>query len=331
MKTLIIAEAGVNHNGDIEIAKQLIKKAADAGADYIKFQTFITEENITISSPKADYQIKNTQNNESQFEMVKKLELSEKDHLVLLNECKKRGIKFFSTAFDLPSLKLILKFNPEYIKIPSGEITNLPFIREIAKYKKKIILSTGMSNMEEIRDALNVLENGSATEILILHCTTEYPAPISEVNLKAMKSIQKEFDKRVGYSDHTLGIEVPIAAVAMGASVIEKHFTLDRSMKGPDHAASLEPKELKIMIDSIRNIEKAMGNGIKSATSSEIKNKLIARKSITAKEKIKRGMKYSSKNITVKRPGSGISPMLWDEVIGKVAKRDYEIDDLIEL
>tara|TARA_B100002019_G_C21264993_1_gene598905 strand:+ start:761 stop:1756 length:996 start_codon:yes stop_codon:yes gene_type:complete len=331
MKTLIIAEAGVNHNGDIKIAKQLIKKAADAGADYIKFQTFITEENITISSPRADYQIKNTQNNESQFEMVKKLELSEKDHLVLLNECKKRGIKFFSTAFDLPSLKLILKFNPEYIKIPSGEITNLPFIREIAKYKKKIILSTGMSNMEEIRDALNVLENGSATEILILHCTTEYPAPISEVNLKAMKSIQKEFDKRVGYSDHTLGIEVPIAAVAMGASVIEKHFTLDRGMKGPDHAASLEPKELKIMIDSIRNIEKAMGNGIKSATSSEIKNKLIARKSITAKEKIKRGMKYSSKNITVKRPGSGISPMLWDEVIGKIAKRDYEIDDLIEL
>jgi len=331
---IIIAEAGVNHNGDIEIAKKLIDAAASAEADYVKFQTFKAEKLVTKSADKATYQKKNTGNeNITQLEMLKKLELSEDDHVELINYCNSKKIKFLSTPFDFESIALLKKLGITLGKIPSGEITNIPYLRQMAGSFPELVLSTGMATIEEIDTALNVLEKAGANKanITVLHCNTEYPTPMEDVNLLAMLHIKKEFDINIGYSDHTLGIEVPIAAVALGASVIEKHFTLDRKMDGPDHAASLETGELKAMIDAIRNIEKALGDGIKRPSQSEIKNKVVARKSIVAAKKIKKGEMFSEENLTVKRPGNGISPIRWDEVIGKPALQDFEEDDLIVL
>jgi N,N'-diacetyllegionaminate synthase len=324
----------VNHNGDIELAKKLIDIAADARADYVKFQTFKAEKLVTRSAGKAAYQKKNVGTvEEGQFEMLKRLELSENDYVELINYCVAKKIKFLSTAFDPDSIYLLKKLGITLGKIPSGEITNLPYLRLIAQTFPKIILSTGMADIEEISASLDVIIKAGINkkDITILHCNTEYPTPMSDVNLLAMLDIQKHFETKVGYSDHTLGIEVPIAAVALGASVIEKHFTLDRKMDGPDHAASLEPGELKAMVDAIRNIEKALGDGVKKPSPSETKNKVIARKSIVSAKKIKKGEIFSEKNLAVKRPGNGISPMRWDEVKNKKATRDFEEDDLIVL
>lgn len=330
---IIIAEAGVNHNGSIENAFKLVDAAVEAGVDYVKFQTFKANKLVSSQAKKADYQIENTNNNtESQLEMLERLELSEAAHEQLIDYCNSKNINFFSTAFDLDSLDYLLSLGMKMVKIPSGEITNLPYLRKAAKLFKKIILSTGMSTLEEVRDALTVfLDNGISSEnITILHCNTEYPTPMKDVNLKAMLHLQKEFDTLIGYSDHTLGIEVPIAAVALGASIIEKHFTLDKNMEGPDHKASLEPNELKAMVLAIRNIEAAIsGTGLKEPSESEIKNIAIARKSIIAKTSIAKGDIFSEDNLTIKRPGSGISPMLWDTVIGKKATRNFSPDDLI--
>jgi N,N'-diacetyllegionaminate synthase len=334
-KVIIIAEAGVNHNGDIELAKKLIDAAVTAGVDYVKFQTFKTENLVSKTAKKADYQIENTHNaTESQLQMLKKLELSHDQHQELINYCKQKNISFFSTAFDLDSLDYLSELGLTIVKIPSGEITNLPYLRKAAILFSEVIISTGMSTMNEISDALKVfIQSGiSKEQITILHCNTEYPTPIQDVNLHAMLTIQKEFDVTIGYSDHTLGIEVPIAAVALGAKVIEKHFTLDRNLPGPDQLASLEPAELKAMVQAIRNVELAIsGNGIKEPSESEIKNILIARKSIVAKTTIAKGEFFSDNNITAKRPGNGITPMLWDEVVGQVANKDYKEDDLIDL
>jgi N,N'-diacetyllegionaminate synthase len=333
-KTLIIAEAGVNHNGSIDIAKRLIDVAAEAGADYVKFQTFKSEKVISAIAKKADYQMINTKDDsQSQLEMVRKYELDKDTHVELLNYCKEKGVKFLSSPFDLDSIGLLNDLGVNIFKIPSGEITNLPYLRKIASFKKEIILSTGMCNLSDIEKALEVLMNNrvSLDSITVLHCNTEYPTPFEDVNLEAMKTIESAFKVKVGYSDHTLGIEVAIAACAMGARIIEKHFTLDKTMEGPDHVASLEPHELKALVSAIRNIDRALGDGIKRASASEIKNILIARKSIVAKENIKRGEIFSENNIEVKRPGNGISPMLWDKVIGKVAKHDFQKDQLIEL
>lgn len=333
MKTIIIAEAGVNHNGDLEKAKQLVKAAKEAGADLVKFQTFKAESLVTKFANKAEYQQKTTGTAESQHDMVKKLELSEKDHLVLIEECRRNNIEFFSTAFDKDSFDLLLKLGINQIKVPSGELTNLPLLRHMSQFGMPLMLSTGMATLGEIEAALNVIERAGTprSKITVLHCTTEYPAPMEDVNLRAMVNLGTTFGVEVGYSDHTPGIEVPIAAVALGARVIEKHFTLDRNLPGPDHKASLEPHELKAMIDAIRNIEKAMGDGIKRPTPSELKNKPIARKSIVATQPINTGEAFTTRNLGVKRPGTGISPMLWDEVIGKPAKRSFAIDELIEL
>lgn len=330
-RTVIIAEAGVNHNGDIGTAKKLIDAASDARADFVKFQTFKASKLVTKTASKAAYQKENTGNNDGQFNMLKKLELSEADHTELINYCNQKNIKFLSTAFDAESIDLLKRLGITIGKIPSGEITNLPYLRLMAKSFPEIILSTGMADAQEIEAALNVLINSGASKdiITVLHCNTEYPTPMHDVNLLAMPAIQKKFDIKVGYSDHTLGIEVPVAAVALGATIIEKHFTLDRKMEGPDHAASLEPGELNAMVDAIRNIEQALGNSEKQPSASEIKNKPVARKSIVAAGKIKTGEIFSEKNITVKRPGTGISPMLWDEVIGKKAMRDFDEDELI--
>ncbi|WP_373828127.1 N-acetylneuraminate synthase [Bacteroides heparinolyticus] len=332
---VIIAEAGVNHNGNIENALRLIDVAADAGVDYIKFQTFKAENLVSRSAKKAEYQIQNTGDiKESQLQMLKKLELSEEQHERLIAYCKEKKVKFFSTAFDLSSLEYLQSIGLDMVKIPSGEITNLPYLRKAASLFRKVILSTGMSTMQEISDAMHVfLKAGiSKEDITILHCNTEYPTPMEDVNLKAIQHIQKEFQTAVGYSDHTLGIEIPVAAVALGASIIEKHFTLDKTMKGPDHKASLDPNELKAMVFAIRNIEKAIsGSGLKTVSSSEQKNINIARKSIVANRRIAAGERFSEENLTVKRPGSGISPMKWDEVIGKTATKDFDIDELIIL
>lgn len=332
---VIIAEAGVNHNGNIENALRLIDVAADAGVDYIKFQTFKAENLVSRSAKKAEYQIQNTGDiKESQLQMLKKLELSEEQHERLIAYCKEKKVKFFSTAFDLSSLEYLQSIGLDMVKIPSGEITNLPYLRKAASLFRKVILSTGMSTMQEISDAMHVfLKAGiSKEDITILHCNTEYPTPMEDVNLKAIQHIQKEFQTAVGYSDHTLGIEIPVAAVALGASIIEKHFTLDKTMKGPDHKASLDPNELKAMVFAIRNIEKAIsGSGLKTVSSSEQKNINIARKSIVANRRIAAGERFSEENLTVKRPGSGISPMKWDEVIGKTAIKDFDIDELIIL
>ena len=333
-RTLIIAEAGVNHNGDIAKAKALIDKGAEAGVDYVKFQTFKAEKLVTKQAQRASYQDKNTQNNDSQYEMLKKLELSQALHQELMDYCNQKGVKFLSTGFDSESLVFLAQLGITIAKVPSGEITNLPYLRQVASLFPEVILSTGMATINEIKDAVKVLiDNGvSKDKITILHCNTEYPTPMEDVNLKAMLHIQRELGLPIGYSDHTLGIEVPIAAVALGATVIEKHFTLDKTLPGPDHKASLEPNELKAMVSAIRNIEKAIGgSGLKEVSKSEAKNKAIARKSIVATKTIKKGDMFSAENLTVKRPGTGISPMQWDEVIGKIAKKDFEEDDLIEL
>ena len=333
-KTLIIAEAGVNHNGDIVKAKALIDKGAEAGVDYVKFQTFKAANLVTKQAKRAAYQDKNTQDNDSQYEMLKKLELSQKDHQELIDYCAQKGVKFLSTGFDFESLEFLAGLGITIAKVPSGEITNLPYLRKVATLFPEVIISTGMANITEIKDAVKVLtDNGvSKDKITVLHCNTEYPTPMEDVNLKAMLHIQRELGVPVGYSDHTLGIEVPIAAVALGATVIEKHFTLDKTLPGPDHKASLEPEELKAMVMAIRNIEKAIGgSGLKEVSKSEAKNKPIARKSIVATKTIKKGDLFSVENLTVKRPGTGISPMQWDNVIGKTAKKDFEEDDLIEL
>ena len=331
--TLIIAEAGVNHNGSMKLAKKLVDVAAKAGADFVKFQTFKAETLVTQTADKAEYQKGLTSEDETQFEMIKKLELDKEAHVELMNYCGQKGIKFLSTAFDHDSIELLAELDIPLFKIPSGEITNLPYLRHIGRMGKPIIMSTGMSTLNEVRDALNILiESGAEKEnITILHCNTEYPTPLEDVNLKAMLTIRDELGMNIGYSDHTLGIEVPIVAVTMGATVIEKHFTLDKNSPGPDHAASLEPVDLKAMVSAIRNIEKAMGNGIKKPSPSEIKNMPIARKSIVAKMTIKKGELFTEENLTVKRPGTGVSPMEWDNVIGKPANCDFEMDDLIEI
>lgn len=331
-KTFIIAEAGVNHNGSLEMAFQLIDVAVAAGADAVKFQTFKAEKVITVHAPKAGYQKETTGSDESQLEMVKKLELNEKAHTMLNQHCQDKGIQFLSTPFDLESIDLLNRLGLEIFKIPSGEITNLPYLRKLGALKKRLILSTGMADLGEIEDALDVLnESGTPLKsITVLHCNTEYPTPFEDVNLRAMLTIRNAFPGiSVGYSDHTNGIEVPIAAVAMGASVIEKHFTLDRNLPGPDHRASLEPPELSAMISGIRNIEKALGTGSKKPSPSELNNKPIARKSIVAAFPIKKGETLTEMNITAKRPGIGISPMRWDEVIGRKAGRDYKADEII--
>lgn len=333
-KVIIIAEAGVNHNGDINLAKKLIDVAVEAGVDYVKFQTFKSERLVSKSAKKADYQIENTQDaTENQLQMLKKLELSHEQHVELMAYCRQKNISFFSTAFDLESLIYLKELGLTMVKIPSGEITNLPYLRKAAELFSKVIISTGMSTLEDIEMALNVfLSAGIKREtIYILHCNTEYPTPMKDVNLLAMLAIKNKFNVEIGYSDHTLGIEVPTAAVALGAKMIEKHFTLDRSLPGPDQLASLEPLELKTMVASIRNIELAVsGNGIKEPSNSELKNIEIARKSIVAKTAINKGDIFSESNITTKRPGNGISPMKWDEVIGQVAQSDFNADDLIK-
>ena len=331
MKVVIIAEAGVNHNGSLEKAKKMIDLADAAGVDYIKFQTFKAESLVTRKAKKADYQIKLTDKDENQYEMIKKLELDEKKHKELINYCNLKKICFLSTPFDIRSLYLLTKFELPFYKIPSGEITNLPFLRKIGQLRKPIILSTGMSTLKEIEKALSVLLNSGAEkdQITILHCNTEYPTPFEDVNLNAMITIKNKLGVNVGYSDHTLGIEIPIAATALGATIIEKHFTLDRKLPGPDHAASLEINELKDMVFAIRNIEKAMGDGIKKPSKSEIKNISLVRKSIVAKIDIKKGEVLTKENLECKRPGNGISPMEWDNIIGTYAKKSYEIDDLI--
>ncbi len=333
-KVVVIAEAGVNHNGDFEKAKKLIDVASDAGVDFVKFQTFQAEKLVTKSADRADYQNQNTGDDDSQFEMLKKLELSTEQHHKLIDYCQEKDIQFFSTGFDLDSLEFLHKLGLKLAKIPSGEITNLPYLQKIAQLFDEVILSTGMADMEEIQSAIKILfDNGLKKENLtILHCNTEYPTPMEDVNLKAMLYIQNELGVKVGYSDHTLGIEVPIAAVALGATVIEKHFTLNRNLPGPDHKASLEPDELKAMISGIRNIEKAItGSGIKEPSPSELKNKPIARKSIVAKSNIKKGELFSADNLTIKRPGTGISPMKWNEVVGQTAQKDFHVDELITL
>ena len=330
--TLIIAEAGVNHNGRIETAGQLIEIAAEAGADLVKFQTFSADRLVTRSASKADYQLETTSTSESQHEMIRKLELSREMHEELIAHCKKCGVGFFSTGFDPQSVDLLAELGLDRFKIPSGEITNLPYLRHIGQYGKPVILSTGMARLGEIEAALEVLEaSGTPRErVTVLHCNTEYPTPMADVNLKAMLAIRDALGVQVGYSDHTLGIEVPIAAVAMGATVIEKHFTLDRNLPGPDHRASLEPEELKAMVQAIRNIELALsGDGLKRPSASESKNIEIARKSLVALVPIKAGEPFTEANLGVKRPGSGISPMRWDEFIGRPANRDYQADELI--
>jgi N,N'-diacetyllegionaminate synthase len=332
-KTFIIAEAGVNHNGNIEIAKKMIEVAKECGADAIKFQTFKAEKVISRYAPKAEYQKQTTGETDSQLEMVKKLELSFDDFIALKEYCDKLNIMFLSTPFDFESIDFLNDLGLEIFKIPSGEITNLPYLEKIGKLGKKVILSTGMADLGEIEDALDILTScGTKKEdITILHCNTEYPTPYEDVNLLAMLTIKEAFKVKVGYSDHTLGIEVPIAAVALGASVIEKHFTLDRNMQGPDHKSSLEPNELKAMVKAIRNVEKALGDGIKKPSPSEIKNKIIVRRSIVAKRNIKRGEIFNEENITAKRPATGISPMRWYEILGKTATRDYKEDEIIEI
>lgn len=332
-RTTIIAEAGVNHNGSLEIAKQMIEVAANAGADYVKFQTFTARELLTKNAEMAEYQIKNTGIRESQYDMIARLELPMEYHAILVDHSKECGIKFLSTAFDIKSLHFLDDLGVELFKIPSGEITNYPYLREVAKYGKRVILSTGMSDLGDVEKAISVLERHGQdrSHISLLHCTTEYPAPIKEVNLRAIQTMKSAFGLEVGYSDHTLGYEVPVAAVALGASIIEKHFTLDRHMDGPDHVASLEPLELECMIQSIRNIEEALGDGIKRVSESEMKNIAIARKSLVASSKIKSGEVFSESNIGVKRPGVGLSPMRYEEILGKIAKRDFDADELIEL
>ncbi len=331
--TIIIAEAGVNHNGSMKIAKQLIDTAVEAGVDYVKFQTFKAESLVTKQAKQAHYQAKNAASSDhSQYEMLKKIELSSEQHYELIDYCNSKNIKFFSTAFDLESLEFLSELQIGLWKIPSGEITNYPYLKRIAKENQPVILSTGMSTMEEIKAAINVLMKYGINKqkITVLHCNTQYPTPMQDVNLLAMQTIAKETGVKVGYSDHTMGIEIPIAAVALGAVVIEKHFTLDRNMKGPDHKASLEPEELKAMVAAIRNVEKALGSSEKTVSVSESENISVARKSIVAACCIAKGELFTEENLTVKRPGSGISPMQWDKIVGQPAMHDFVKDELIE-
>lgn len=330
-KAFIIAEAGVNHNGSIDIARQLVDVAAAAGADAVKFQTFKAEKLVCRTARKADYQIKTTDNEESQFDMLKKLELSPEMHEQLIEYCKQRKIMFLSTPFDVESLWYLVKCGVGIIKIPSGEITNYPLLREAGKTKKKVIISSGMSTLDEINAAVRVLKDNGCGDITVLHCNTEYPTPYEDVNLLAMLTIKERLGVDIGYSDHSRGIEIPIAAAALGASVIEKHFTLDKNMEGPDHKASLEPDELKMMVSAIRNVERALGDKEKRPSESEKKNISIVRKSIVAKYDIKEGEAFTEDNLIAKRPGTGISPMLWDELIGKRANRSYHADEMIEI
>ena len=333
-ETIIIAEAGVNHNGSMKFAKQLIDVASLAGVDYVKFQTFIAENLVTQSAKKAEYQQKNMINaDDSQYQMLKKLELNKEHHHELIDYCKQHDVKFLSTAFDLDSVEFLSSLHLGLWKIPSGEITDYPYLKRIAEEKQSVILSTGMSAIEDIQAAINVLiKHGiDKQQITVLHCNTQYPTPMQDVNLLAMQTIAKEVGVKVGYSDHTLGIEVPIAAVALGATVIEKHFTLDRNMEGPDHKASLEPDELKAMVMAIRNVEKALGSSGKTISPSESENKNVVRKSIVAAKYITKGEILTEENLTVKRPGNGMSPMKWNDVIGTSAVRDFEEDELIIL
>ena len=331
MGIYIIAEAGVNHNGSVELAKQMVIKAKEAGADCIKFQTFVPENLVSKRAKKAEYQKNQTNSEESQLEMIRRLVLTREEFSELSAYCKRVGIEFLSTAFDLESIDFLQSLEMKRWKIPSGEITNLPHLIKIANLEMPVILSTGMAGIQEVKDAVNILKKNGAGEITVLHCTTEYPAPYDEINLHAMLSMKDELGLSVGYSDHTEGIEVSIAAAALGATIIEKHFTLDKNMEGPDHKASLEPQELAAMVAAIRNIERAMGTKEKIISSSERKNIDVARKSIVARRKIKKGEFLSEENITTKRPGNGISPMRWFDVLGKNAVRDFEEDELIEL
>jgi N,N'-diacetyllegionaminate synthase len=331
MSVFIIAEVGVNHNGSLELAKQLVDVATGCGADAVKFQTFKATTLVTKTAQQAEYQTTNTGKQESQFDMLKRLELSEVDHQELVAHCHKNQIEFMSTPFDLQSIQFLNGLGVERFKIPSGEITNYPYLKMVGAYNKEIVLSTGMATLSDIEAALNLLIDSGADKdkITILHATTDYPTQMQDVNLMAMQTIAQSFKVKVGYSDHTPGIEVPTAAVALGATIIEKHFTLDRNLPGPDHKASLEPEELKAMVKSIRNIEIALGDGIKRPSNSEQKNMQVARKSLVALTTIKKGEVFTEQNLTVKRPGLGISPMRWNEVIGQVALQDYLADDLI--
>lgn len=331
MGVMVIAEAGVNHNGSIVLAKKMVREAKNAGADYIKFQTFVPEKLVSRFAEKAEYQKKATGCGESQQEMLKKLALTERDFVELKEYCGEIGIGFVSTPFDIDSIAFLDGLDMDFWKLPSGEITNLPYLEAIGRTKKKVIMSTGMCEMEEIEAAIQVLEANGTTDITVLHCNTEYPTPFCDVNLLAMRQMAEVLERPIGYSDHTMGIEVPIAAAALGAVVIEKHFTLDKSMEGPDHKASLEPLELKRMIQAIRNIESALGDGKKKRSESEKKNCQAARKSIVAKKAIRAGEILNEENLTVKRPGSGISPMKWYEIIGRRAEKDYLPDELIEV
>lgn len=330
---IIIAEAGVNHNGSMEMARQLVDAAAEAGVDYVKFQTFKADKLVTRAARQAEYQKRNIGDGaDSQYEMLRKLELSEEDHRELKEYCRQKGVRFLSTAFDLESVEFLHELCPGLWKIPSGEITNYPYLRKIAGYNEEVVMSTGMSTDEDVENALLALrENGQDLEkVTLLHCNTQYPTPMEDVNLLAMNSL-RQFVKRVGFSDHTQGIEIPIAAAALGADVVEKHFTLSRSLPGPDHKASLEPQELKAMVEAIRNVSEALGDGRKRVTPSEAANRDVARKSIVASRPIKHGELLSEENMTAKRPGGGISPMRWKEVEGTAAIRDFETDEMIEI
>ncbi|MDA9085929.1 N-acetylneuraminate synthase [Methylophilaceae bacterium] len=329
----IIAEIGVNHNGDITLAKKLIDEAKKSGADCVKFQTFKADSLVTKTAKKAQYQNLNYDSDESQYMMLKRLELTPEMHKEIILYCEEKNIEFLSSGFDIESIDFLSKLGQKIFKIPSGEITNFPYLRHLGTISKSVILSTGMSNLNEIKDAIQILESGGLERkhITVLHCTSEYPAPLNEVNLNAMNEIKNKLHVSVGYSDHTAGIEVSLAAVALGAEVIEKHFTINQALPGPDHKASLEPKELKLMVKLIRNIEVALGEPIKQASKSEIKNMAIVRKSIVAKNKIEIGEIFTKNNLTTKRPGTGISPIKWDFVIGQKASRVFDIDELIVL
>ena len=332
MSTLVIAEAGVNHNGDLAMARRLVDVAAEARADFVKFQTFSADRLVTASARKAAYQSRNTGSDDSQYAMLRALELSADMHHMLIEHAAAAGIRFLSTGFDIESVDQLLSLGIDLVKIPSGEITNLPYLRHIGAAGRNVILSTGMATLDEVDAALQALQAAGTPRdrVTVLHCTTEYPAPMADVNLRAMLTLRDTFGVKVGYSDHTLGIEVALAAVALGATVIEKHFTLDRALPGPDHAASLEPAELRAMVSGIRNIERALGDGVKRPSAAEIANRAAARKSLVAARDIRAGEPFTAENVTVKRPGTGLSPMQWDEIMGRRASRDFRTDELLE-
>jgi N,N'-diacetyllegionaminate synthase len=332
VSTLVIAEAGVNHNGDLAMARRLVEVAADAGADFVKFQTFSADRLVTAAARKAAYQSRNTGSDDSQHAMLRGLELTLDMHHMLIEHARTCGIRFLSTGFDIESVDLLLGLGIDLLKIPSGEITNLPYLRHVGAAGREVILSTGMATLDEVEAALNALEGAGTprSRITVLHCTTEYPAPMADVNLRAMLAMRDAFGVRTGYSDHTLGIEIALGAVALGATVVEKHFTLDRNLPGPDHAASLEPDDLKAMVAGIRNIERALGDGVKRPSAAEIANRAAARKSLVAARDIRAGEVFTEANVAVKRPGTGMSPMRWDEIMGRPASRDFRTDELLE-